>query len=631
LAVKVVSDGPIYHLYFAARWWKAGRLILVAAPFGENAATYFPANGDLWFTWLLASWGGDRLARVGQAPFLALAGLAAYGSARLLGASRTASLIATCWFVSSTPLLIYSFEPNVDTIFVAGYTIASYFFLRGAQGEGDGAAIAVGSLAAGCALGSKPVGVVFVPPLFALAIAQAVRSGLRPATKLTRTTLIVLLPVVTGGYWFARNLVLTGNPVYPLEVRLLGHTLWPGWYVPGAMRTSVYYVPISHWRALGDTLLAVMDPRLAPVWVAALCLAIVPKSWVSPESHGGLATLSLLAVLNVALYWVCIPYRTQQRFMLQALGLAVVPLAALLDRASWLRVMAAALLAFHLLTPQTWPISAREDQIPWDLTPLIPNVVGSPLPLFSRIIQVHAARDPITQFVSLALLLGLIIAAGVMTSTWAAVALPRGQRRGRLASALAASFVFVLVGWIDLSWRGLDPQLRFYPPFPDFYAGWRHFDASSGPKGCRVAYAGTNLPYYLLGDNLRNLVCYVNVDRHRDWLMHDYHREARALGDGNWPDSRPGWDRQRPRYEAWVDNLDAAGIQLLVVTRVNPAEGAHNVADREGFPIERVWADSHPDRFEPLYGGAERDPWFRLYRVWRPNARHATKVVERQG
>ena len=84
-AVKVVSDGPIYHLYFAARWWKAGRLILVAAPFGENAATYFPANGDLWFTWLMATWGGDTLAKVGQAPFLLLAGAAAYGSARLLG------------------------------------------------------------------------------------------------------------------------------------------------------------------------------------------------------------------------------------------------------------------------------------------------------------------------------------------------------------------------------------------------------------------------------------------------------------------------------------------------------------------------------------------------------------------
>ena len=57
LPVKVVSDGPIYHLYFAARWWKAGRLFLVAAPFGENAATYFPANGDAWFTWLMVELG----------------------------------------------------------------------------------------------------------------------------------------------------------------------------------------------------------------------------------------------------------------------------------------------------------------------------------------------------------------------------------------------------------------------------------------------------------------------------------------------------------------------------------------------------------------------------------------------
>ncbi len=69
LGVKVVSDGPIYHLLFAAKWWKAGRLVLVATPFGETAATYFPANADVWLTWLVASWGGDRLAKVGQAPF----------------------------------------------------------------------------------------------------------------------------------------------------------------------------------------------------------------------------------------------------------------------------------------------------------------------------------------------------------------------------------------------------------------------------------------------------------------------------------------------------------------------------------------------------------------------------------
>jgi hypothetical protein len=130
-----------------------------------------------------------------------------------------------------------------------------------------------------------------------------------------------------------------------------------------------------------------------------------------------------------------------------------------------------------------------------------------------------------------------------------------------------------------------------------------------------VAYAGTNLPYYLLAVGLRNDVRYVNVDQHRDWLLHDYHRQALTQGQGAWPNPRPGWDRLHPDYLSWIENLRVEGIQRLVVTRLNTDAGEHNVADRERFPIERRWADSHPEQFEPLYGLRERDPWFRLYRV----------------
>ena len=171
LPVKVVSDGPIYHLYFAARWWKAGRLFLVAAPFGENAATYFPANGDLWFAWLMTTWGGDQLARVGQAPFLLIAAFSTFATARLLGAGRNAAAIATCWFLSSTPLLLFSFEANVDTIFVAEYLVAVYFFLLFLLAESDRSALWIGGLAAGIAAGTKPVGIVFIAPLLALLLA----------------------------------------------------------------------------------------------------------------------------------------------------------------------------------------------------------------------------------------------------------------------------------------------------------------------------------------------------------------------------------------------------------------------------------------------------------------------------
>ena len=623
-AVKVVSDGPIYHLYFAARWWKAGRLILVAAPFGENAATYFPANGDLWFTWLMATWGGDTLARVGQAPFLPAAAAAAFGCARLLGAGRSAATIAACWFASSIPLLLFSFEPNVDTLFVAGYLIAAYFFLRFARADGGVTALILGALAAGEALGTKPTAVVFVAPLLAVVMAGLLfrRESWRHCSG--RLAIVAILPLATGGYWFVRNAWLTGNPLYPLDVRVMGRTLWHGWYGPDAMRSSSYYLPPENLGALADIILAVVDPRMAPVWLAAVAGAwAVWNPRTRPVRHW-IALFAIGAVLNVALYWIIIPYRTQQRFMLQALGLAVVPLAATFDRERWLRIGAAALLALHVLTPQVWPYPGRDAPIPWDLSPVIPNAINSILTLFPTI---EPGYDPTRSTVPTPafrpLALGMILAAIVMVRAWQR--LPADGRPGsrwslRRMLAIGATLAFLGLGFSNVGARTFDPMFRSYPPFADFYGGWRTFDTYLGPRGARVAYAGTNIPYYLLGPGLRNEVRYVNVDQHRDWLMHDYHRDAMAHGRGHWPNSRPGWDRLRPDYRAWLDNLDAEGIQLLVVTRVNPAEGAHNVADAEGFPIERRWADAHPERFARLYGEAERDPWFRLYRVIRPRS-----------
>lgn len=619
-AVKVVSDGPIYHLYFAARWWKAGRLILVAAPFGENAATYFPANGDLWFTWLMATWGGDTLARVGQAPFLPVAGAAAYGCARLLGSGRTAAIVAACWFASCTPMLIYSFEPNVDTIFIAGYLLSTYFFLRYARSDGGISALILGALAAGEALGTKPTAIVFVPPLLALVIVGILLQRIPRRDRWLRVGLVATAPLVTSGFWYLRNAWLTGNPLYPLDVRVMGRTLLAGWYGPDAMRTSPYYLPPGRIGAFADIALALLDPRMAPVWLAALAGAwAVWNPRVRPV-RGWIAMFAAWAVLNAALYWVVIPYRTQQRFMVHAIGLAVVPLAATLDRVRWLRIAATLLLGLHVLTPQTWPWATREDAIPWDLSRAVPNAIGSLVVLFPRIepAPVPGLRPvstiPVVQ-------LGLLVMIGVaivMVWAWQRAG---GRRRSawqwRIVAA-SATLVFVGLGDLQFGGKARNPMFRFYPPFADFYAGWRTFDSYCGPRGARVAYAGTNIPYYLLGPGLRNEVRYVNVDAHRDWLLHDYHREARARGEGHWRNSRPGWDRLRPDYRAWLGNLDAEGIQLLVVTRVNPAEGPHNVDDAEGFPIERGWADAHPERFVRLYGQEERDRWFRLYRVIRP-------------
>ena len=222
-------------------------------------------------------------------------------------------------------------------------------------------------------LARKSVGVVFVPPLLLVALVAIFMQHVAARTKTTRTLLILLVPLISGGFWYIRNAVMTGNPLYPLEVRDAGPHHLAGWYPAGAMNTSPYYVPFNDGRALGDILLAVLDPRLSPLWFASLFAGWVKKSSKSDRAVRGVAIFSFMAVLNVVLYWGFIPYRTQQRFMLQAPGLAVVPLAMTLDRSRWLLRAAVFLSALHVLTPQGWPFMCRTDRSPGTSRPSYPT------------------------------------------------------------------------------------------------------------------------------------------------------------------------------------------------------------------------------------------------------------------
>jgi hypothetical protein len=345
-----------------------------------------------------------------------------------------------------------------------------------------------------------------------------------------------------------------------------------------------------------DILLTVLDPREAPFWLAAL-MGLWRIGMRPPRRELWIWVCSVLAITNIALYWLLIPYRTQQRFMLQAIGLAVVPLAVLLDRSLILRAFGVVALAVHVTTPQSWPCFERP---PWDASPLIPSNVSAILDLSSQDVRV----------VAVFLCLGLGSA-----WTWARVLKRRSMWNG-IGATLASVMLFGAGAGLAI----LDPATRggaaFFPPsFPDYYRGWHELDLRSGPQGTTVAYAGTNLPFYLMGTGLRNGVRYVNIDEHRNWLLHDYHRAAVLRSQPNWQTPRPGWDRVRPNYDAWLGNLHAQGVQILVVCRANPVEGLQNIADSENFPIERQWAESHPESFAPLFGVRESDPQFRIYRV----------------
>lgn len=607
LPVKVVSDGPIYHLYFAVRWWKAGRLFLVPTPFGETAAPYFPAGGDVWFTWLLTGWGGDRLARIGQAPFWLLAGAAAFGLARRLGATTPSAIIATCWFVTNVPMLLFSFEANVDTVFAAGYLLAAYFLSRFAIDEGGWPALLLAGLAAGGAWGSKPTATVFVPPLLGLGLVLVLWRGRR---RLAEAAALVGGTILMSGYWFGRNLVLTGNPLYPLHIEAFGRVWLSGWFSRSAMKYSRFHIPADNLAAFADIVMTVFDPRLMPVWLAAILGAWTWGRRARPWAGWDWAC-SALAVANVAAYWLFIPYRTQQRFMIHAMGLAVVPLALTIDRGRPLRWVAVGLLAVHLLTPHTWPFGAPLTDWLWEASKLIPTVPRGPINVPINLEQWYVMTSTPAGVGYLAGMAALAAGAVPVAWAWGRAARRNSSRRTGLAMGLTALLVLASVWTLGL---GVKSGASRFPPFADYYRGWHVLDSMTRRAPRRIAYAGTNLPFYLMMPELRNEVRYVNIDAHRGWLLHDYHRDARAGGEAPWDTPRPGWDRIRPDFDAWLANLRAERIELLVVARSNPEDGRFNVANDRGFPIEAVWAERHPELFEPVYGAAEGDPLFHIYR-----------------
>ena len=599
----------------AARWWKAGRLFLVPTPFGEQAAPYFWANGELWYAWLLTLGRGDSVAKLGQVPFLVLGGLAVEAIARHLAIRATAARVAAVWFVTITPELVYAFEPNVDSILLAGYLSAAYGFLRAGTGPDERRVgwLILGSLAAGLGMGTKPTGIVFFPPLLALVV---IGLGWRwPGwRRFAREGAAAIIPaILMMGYWPIRNAFLTGNPLYPMHLAVGGKVWLAGWFGPDAMRQSFFYVPLADWRAGVDIILTLVDPRELPLWLAAAVgVWAIRARRSAPEraTDRWVWRFAALGLGNLAAYWLVIPYRTQQRFAFPAFAMLAIPLARLLDRAGWVRGLAVGLLAIHLLTPQPWPWGATEDQIPWDLRAAIPNAVPAAIDWPVTIGDLtHGLTRP--RYRS-----SVVLGAGVLAGAVCGASARRVARRGWVWTWRVVALACVVPALVVASFATGAGQGIAFPYFPEYIIGWAELEARTSRQGARIAYAGHKIPYYLMGSKLQNDVQYVNIDAHRDWLPHDYHRNAPLVGEPTtWPNPFPAWGRLQPDYDAWLANLRVARIDLLVVTRVNIEEGVENVADAERFPIERVWAEAHPESFRPIYGVVEHDPQFQIFQV----------------
>jgi len=577
-------DSLSYHLVFPARWLQEGRLSIIQTPFSDPAQAYQPSNGELFFLWLMLPFHGDLLARIGQLPFLLLGGTALYAIARRSGATPVHAVYAPVFLVLVRPVVEQAVGADVDLICAATF-LASLYLGIAAVDSGTRRDWILWGVSLGLYLGTKYLALVYLPVLLLPALLRGGR--LKAAWGLPGIALF-------GLPWYARNWLIAGSPIYPSSLGAMGITIARGAFTRAALNNSVFHVtdlrlwPIVAAKAFGAPALLFWLPCAL---LGAVCLVLRRRWW-----PGGYVLL--LLPLMVLLEWLGVPDNADARFLLPAVVVAMVPLTCpFTTNRTWNACLHTAYFggAIWMLLGTTAQMPTRG---PWFMSGWLS-------------LEGILSREALPLF-----------AVGAVISACAALVLSRARAHAipALAAGCAAGCVLAVVGTRTLCVPAQCEVLATSSPYirATFVEGWQW--SNEHIAGSTIAYTGNNVPYPLFGEHLSNRVRYVNIDRHADWLFHDYARTrgkagtepanglAHASGQllpvrgGRIQEaSRPRFERWEGTRDAWVRNLRSAGAGILFVSALSAYEIDYVSHNARGFPVEDDWARADPQTFTLTY------------------------------
>jgi hypothetical protein len=591
-------DSVSYHLVFPAQWLQDHRLSIVATPFSDPAQAYQPGHGELFFLWLLLPFHGDLLARIGQLPFLLLGALSLYAIARRCGVRADHAAYAPLFFVLTRPVVEQAVGADVDLICAATFLASIHLGIAAVESDAP-RDWALWGVIVGLFLGSKYLALVYVPVLLVL-----------PLLRGPRLRALWAIPglIAFGLPWYARNWIVTGSPIYPASLKVLGIVVSRGAFTRDAMNNSVFHV--TSLRLLPAIVAHAFGAATALVWLPWTCVGLVVFAAHRRWWPG--AYIAAVPFAIVLLFWLAVPDNADSRFLLSAAALGMVPLTFSFGKdRRWNACLHAAYTigaAWILVgTPRQLPM-----RLPWfmgDWLSLEGIVSHASLPMFGALVAAVACLAYVTSrrpAYAAPLLTAAFGAACLVVATSARAAYARDG-----SSLLSLSPTYIRAGMIA-AWD------------------WAHQNIAHAT----IANSGNNVPYPLFEDDLTNRVRYVNIDRHTDWRFHDYARGRKAgpadapgrlaTASGQLmplPPGRPVDDASRPRYErwdgfreAWLANLKSAAVTHLFVSVLSAYEIDFVWHNAGGFPIEDDWARADPGAFRLVYANDQ----VRIYAVSQP-------------
>ncbi len=542
-------DTLTYHLTNVFHFAQAGNLSVFPYP---GYIYYYSQAGELHSLWFYLLAGGHagawRVVGLGLVPFVLTLGVAGRATAEALGLRVGLPWIAPAVMLSPV-VVIHPLSGYVDVVF-AGLLAAAVAFAALAAEEGRLRHVVMAALASGLALGVKGsflyLGIMVLVVLAGRRVWSRLREG-RPRLLVARLALIAVVFSVGCAFWYGRNAIDTGNPLYPINVRVAGVEVFHGPVgLPSPGYRQELYVPTAaHWlryplyETIRDKVAYTSDSGLGPQfaigWMATLVMipvAVATRRWT---------LLKLL--LAIPVWWlmlVLVSPVVQIRYIIAVVPVAIVALAAMAEMStlpgSWRR--------------QRTEAEPRPEPDPFSLSP----------PLLRRMAATGtSSAEQERPRVGPKLVFDLAVVAACLFSSV-----------GAMASA-APDLETVMGRWHDGHWSPEDYYVVHYGPAG---AAFNWFGAQGGPA-TTVTFTNSTFVAPIFGwDNANHVVYAATPDR---------------LDIGPAPRVRS--------YREWLTFLVDADVDWVVVWIPWWGESSNDLAES--------WIRSHPEDFELLedFGG----------------------------
>ena len=311
LVAPFPGDALMYHLPLIAAYAHTARVVVPALGryWNTDVYAYFPGNAYLLYQWWVLPFGNEALINLVQLPYAAATALATFVLARRFGAGRTASAWGALLFLAIPIVINQSCTPLVD-VTITFQCIAGLAFLLATPLTA--AHVAMAAIAWGAAPGTKLIALVFVP---SVAVCLALHLARRPTAPVGGRRLLGTGIALAGGaallsgYWFARNAVLTGSPLFPASIRGNNPVAWTNVIFYGPI------LPLLDFTAYPPMYFYNYETGAGPQFIAlALPSALALAAWAVRQRRHGLAMLALLPLAHYAFWLVNVSTEWQTLF-----------------------------------------------------------------------------------------------------------------------------------------------------------------------------------------------------------------------------------------------------------------------------------------------------------------------------